>query len=315
MGKTMTKPLEKQAKRKKLWQGIWRNRGLYLFLLPAMMYFTIFNVAPLYGLQIAFRDFKPADGITGSQWVGLKHIIKFVTSYSFWSLLKNTLVLSVYCLVITLPLALLLAIVLKYLPFARLSKAIQTISYMPHFVSMVVLVGMLKVFLMPGSGIVNVMLGNFGIDPIDFMGSPKWFPHLYAWTRVWSHMGYNAIIFIAALAGVSEDLHEAAIVDGANKWQRILNIDMPVVLPMFITLLIMQCGNLLNVGFEKVFLMQVASNLSVSEIISTYVYKMGLLNTQYSYSAAIGLFNNIIDCIILLAVNKIAQKTTESSLW
>ena len=236
---------------------------------------------------------------------------KFVTSYSFWTLLKNTLTLSVYCLVISLPLALLLAIVLKYLPFKRLSRLVQTVSYMPHFISMVVLVGMLKVFLMPGNGIVNLILGT----SIDFMGDPKYFPHLYAWTKVWSHLGYNAIIFIAGLTGVSEELHEAAIMDGANKLQRVIHVDMPNVVPMLIILLIMESGNILNVGFEKAFLMQSATNLGVSEIISTYVYKMGLLNTQYSYAAAIGLFNNVINCLILVLVNKIAQKTTESSLW
>ncbi len=296
---------------KKQWNKIWKNRGLYLFLAPTLLYFIIFNVAPIYGLQIAFRDFRPALGITGSPWAGLKYVEKFVTSYSFWTLLKNTLTLSVYCLVISLPLALLLAIVLKYLPFKRLSRLVQTVSYMPHFISMVVLVGMLKVFLMPGNGIVNLILGT----SIDFMGDPKYFPHLYAWTKVWSHLGYNAIIFIAGLTGVSEELHEAAIMDGANKLQRVIHVDMPNVVPMLIILLIMESGNILNVGFEKAFLMQSATNLGVSEIISTYVYKMGLLNTQYSYAAAIGLFNNVINCLILVLVNKIAQKTTESSLW
>lgn len=294
---------------------IWENRGLYILLIPMLVYFTLFNVLPIWGLQIAFRDFKPALGITGSPWAGLKYIEKFVTSYSFWTLLRNTLVLSVYCLVICLPLAMVLAIVLKYLPMKRTSRFIQVASYAPHFISMVVMVGMLKTFLMPGSGVVNVILAKLGMDTIDFMGNPDYFPHLYAWTKVWSHMGFNAIIFIAGLTSVSEDLHEAAIVDGANKMQRILNIDIPSIMPMMIILMIMEAGNLLNVGFEKAFLMQTASNLSVSEIISTYTYKMGLLNTQYSYASAIGLFNNVINCIILVIVNKVAQKTTESSLW
>ncbi len=297
--------------KKGLWPQIWKNRGLYLFLAPTVLYFIVFNVAPIYGLQIAFRDFKPSKGITGSPWAGIKYIEKFITSYSFWSLLKNTLILSLYCLAITLPLALLLAVVLKYLPFKRFARLLQTVSYMPHFISMVVLVGMLKVFLLPGSGIVNVLLGI----SVDFMGDPGYFPHLYAWTRVWSHLGYNAIIFIAGLTGVSEELHEAAIMDGANKLQRIIHVDMPSVVPMLIILLIMESGNLLNVGFEKAFLMQNATNLGVSEIISTYVYKMGLLSTQYSYAAAIGLFNNVINCLILIAANKVARKTTDSSLW
>lgn len=301
--------------KKKLKIRVWRNRGLYLFLLPMMVYFVFFNVLPIYGLQIAFRDFKPALGITGSPWAGMKYIMKFVTSYSFADLLRNTLSLSLYCLILAQPIALMLAVILKYLPFKRLSKVVQTASFAPHFISMVVLVGMMKTFFMPGSGIVNIILAKFGFQAIDFMGDAKWFPHLYSWSRVWSHTGFNAIVYIAALLGVSSDLHEAAIMDGATKLQRIRFIDLPEVMPMMITLLIMECGHLLNVGFEKTFLMQTPSNLTVSEIISTYTYKMGLLNTQYSYSAAIGLFNNIVNCIILIAVNKIAQKTTESSLW
>lgn len=303
----------KPAKPMKL--RIWRNRGLYILLIPMLIYFILFNALPIWGLQIAFRDFKPVLGITGSPWVGLKYIKKFVSSYSFWTLLRNTLVLSVYCLVICLPLAMFLAIVLKYLPMKRTSRFIQVASYAPHFISMVVLVGMLKTFLMPGSGVVNVILAKLGKNTIDFMGNPNYFPHLYAWTKVWSHLGFNAIIFIAGLTSVSEDLHEAAIVDGADKMQRIWNIDIPSIMPMMIILMIMEAGNLLNVGFEKAFLMQTASNLGVSEIISTYTYKMGLLSTQYSYASAIGLFNNVINCIVLVIVNKVAQKTTESSLW
>ena len=303
----------KPAKPMKL--RIWRNRGLYILLIPMLVYFILFNVLPIWGLQIAFRDFKPVLGITGSPWVGLKYIKKFVSSYSFWTLLRNTLVLSVYCLVICLPLAMFLAIVLKYLPMKRTSRFIQVASYAPHFISMVVLVGMLKTFLMPGSGVVNVILAKLGKNTIDFMGNPNYFPHLYAWTKVWSHLGFNAIIFIAGLTSVSEDLHEAAIVDGADKMQRIWNIDIPSIMPMMIILMIMEAGNLLNVGFEKAFLMQTASNLGVSEIISTYTYKVGLLSTQYSYASAIGLFNNVINCIVLVIVNKVAQKTTESSLW
>ena len=226
----------KPAKPMKL--RIWRNRGLYILLIPMLVYFILFNVLPIWGLQIAFRDFKPVLGITGSPWVGLKYIKKFVSSYSFWTLLRNTLVLSVYCLVICLPLAMFLAIVLKYLPMKRTSRFIQVASYAPHFISMVVLVGMLKTFLMPGSGVVNVILAKLGKNTIDFMGNPNYFPHLYAWTKVWSHLGFNAIIFIAGLTSVSEDLHEAAIVDGADKMQRIWNIDIPSIMPMMIILMI-----------------------------------------------------------------------------
>ncbi len=298
-----------------LWRRIWRNRALYLFVLPTILYFGLFHYAPLYGLQIAFKDFKPGLGIAGSKWVGLKYIFKFIDSFSFWSLLSNTLTLSLYCLAITIPFAILLALVINYTPVKWLRKQTQTLSYAPHFVSMVVLVGMMNVFFMPSSGIVNVFLGKMGIGPIDFMGDPKLFPHVYAWSRVWSHTGYNAILYIATLTGVSPELHEAAIVDGASKLKRILHIDIPAILPTMIIMLILESGNLLNVGFEKAFLMQTPGNLTTSEIISTYVYKMGLLNTQYSYAAAIGLFNNVINLIILLIVNRVAAKTTQTSLW
>jgi putative aldouronate transport system permease protein len=280
-----------------------------------LIYFTVFHLVPIYGLQIAFKEFKPVLGIFGSPWAGFKYIDKFINSFSFWNLLRNTLTLSVYCLTITIPFAVGLALLINYTPYTKLKKVTQTISYAPHFVSMVVLVGMMGVFFMPGSGVVNIFLGKLGIPAIDFMGSPTIFPHLYAWSRVWSHTGYSAILYIATLTSVSPELHEAAIVDGANKFQRILHIDIPAILPTVIIILIMESGNLLNVGFEKAFLMQSPGNLTTSEIISTYVYKVGLLNTQYSYAAAIGLFNNIINCIILLIVNYAAQKTTENSLW
>lgn len=300
---------------KSTWRGIKRNWALYLFVLPMLIYFLMFHIIPLYGLQIAFKNFKPARGFAGSEWVGLKYFVKFVTSLNFWQLMRNTLTLSLYNLLLNFPFAILLALVINYTPSLRLRKFTQTISYAPHFVSTVVLVGMLNVFLMPGSGVVNAVLGRMGIGPINFLGDPGKFPHVYAWSGLWAHCGYNAILYIAALTGISPELHEAATVDGANKLQRIIHIDLPAIAPTAITLLIMNCGNILNVGFEKAYLMQAASNLPTSEIISTYVYKIGLLNTQYSYAAAIGLFNNIINCVVLLIVNHIADRVSGLGLW
>ncbi len=300
---------------KRLWKSINRNTALYVFVLPMLIYFIIFHIAPLYGLQIAFRNFKPANGIMGSDWVGLKYIAKFLTSYSFWSLMKNTLVISLYTLVISYPFAIILALIINYIPFGTMKKVTQTVTYAPHFVSSVVLVGMLNVFLMPGSGVFNIFMSNLGFKPVDFLGKPDLFAHIYALSDVWSHCGWNAILYIATLAGVSPELHEAAMIDGANKLRRIWHIDIPALLPTAIIMLIMNCGNILNVGFEKVLLMQSSANLSASEIISTYVYKIGLQSGQYSYAAAIGFFNNMINCVILLIVNKIAQKTSETSLW
>ena len=297
------------------WHSIRKNWVLYVFVLPMLIYFILFHIIPLYGLQIAFKNFKPARGFTGSDWVGLKYFTKFVNSLNFWQLLRNTLTLSLYNLVLNFPFAILLALVINYTPNLRLKKLTQTISYAPHFVSTVVLVGMLNVFLMPGSGVVNAVLGKIGVGPINFLGDSSLFPHVYSWSGLWSHCGYNAILYIAALTGISPELHEAATVDGANKLQRIIHIDLPAIAPTAITLLIMNCGNILNVGFEKAYLMQAASNLPTSEIISTYVYKIGLLNTQYSYAAAIGLFNNVINCIVLLIVNYTADRVSGSGLW
>lgn len=297
------------------WKSINRNGALYLFVLPMLVYFMLFKIIPLYGLQIAFKNFKPVKGIMGSDWVGLKYFIKFVNSLNFWQLMRNTLTLSLYNLLLGFPFAILLALVINYTPYVRLKKLTQTVSYAPHFVSTVVMVGMLNVFLLPGSGVVNVLLGRLGLEPINFLGDAKMFPHVYTWSGLWSHCGYNAILYIAALTSISPELHEAATVDGANKLQRILHIDLPAIAPTAITLLIMNCGNILNVGFEKAYLMQTASNLPSSEIISTYVYKIGLLSTQYSYAAAIGMFNNVINCVILLVVNHIADRVSGSGLW
>jgi putative aldouronate transport system permease protein len=301
--------------RRRLWKQIVRNRILYLFIAPAMIYLTLFHYVPMYGVQIAFRNFVPAKGIWGSTWAGLKYFNQFFHSYSFWTLLDNTLSISIYQLIVGFPIPILLAFILNYTPFPRLKKWTQTITYAPHFISIVVLTGMMFVFLSPTSGIVNIVIRELGGKSVDFLGDPSIFRHLYVWSGVWQSMGWSSIIYIAALAGVSPDLHEAAIVDGAGKLQRIWHIDLPAILPTAIVLLILNAGHLMNVGFEKTFLMQTPPNLSKSEVISTYVYKLGIQGAQYSYASAIGLFNNIVNFIVLILVNKAANKTTNNGLW
>ncbi|OUS76164.1 sugar ABC transporter permease [Paenibacillus sp. MY03] len=302
-------------KKRPLLRQVLKNRTLYLFLLPALLYLGIFQYAPLYGLQIAFRDFVPVQGVWGSEWVGFKYFENFFNSYSFWTLLKNTLLLSLYELLVSFPFPILLALVLTYTPIPWLKKVTQTVTYAPHFISIVVLVGMLFVFLSPSSGIINIVIRAFGGTEIDFLGDPGIFRHLFVWSGVWQTAGWASIIYIAALASVSPELHEAATVDGASKLQRIWNIDIPSILPTAIILLILNVGQVMNVGFEKTFLMQTAPNLSTSEVISTYVYKIGIQGAQFSYASAIGLFNNVINFIVLIAVNKLANKTTKSGLW
>ena len=298
---------------KKKLNKVTRNWVLYLFLLPTLIYLLIFNYWPMYGVQIAFRNFKPTKGIWGSPWVGMKNFDKFFHSYMFKDLLTNTIVLSVYQIVASFAFPILLALLLNYCVSNKLRKVTQMVTYAPHFISTVVLVGMLNVFLSE-SGIINHLLNLLGLRSVPFLFDAGMFRHIYVWSHIWQRTGYNSVIYIAALAGVNPELHEAAIVDGANKLQRILHIDLPAIMPTAIILLIMSTGNMLSLGFEKVYLMQNDLNLGVSEIISTYVYKIGLLNAQYSYSTAIGLFNNVINLIVLLTVNKIADKLSGTSL-
>lgn len=298
---------------KKKLNKVTRNWVLYLFLLPTLIYLLIFHYWPMYGVQIAFRNFKPTKGIWGSPWVGMKNFDKFFHSYMFKDLLTNTIVLSVYQIVASFAFPILLALLLNYCVSNKLRKVTQMVTYAPHFISTVVLVGMLNVFLSE-SGIINHLLNLLGLRSVPFLSDAGMFRHIYVWSHIWQRTGYNSVIYIAALAGVNPELHEAAIVDGANKLQRILHIDLPAILPTAIILLIMSTGNMLSLGFEKVYLMQNDLNLGVSEIISTYVYKIGLLNAQYSYSTAIGLFNNVINLVVLLTVNKIADKVSGTSL-
>ena len=298
---------------KKKLNKVTRNWVLYLFLLPTLIYLLIFNYWPMYGVQIAFRNFKPTKGIWGSPWVGMKNFDKFFHSYMFKDLLTNTIVLSVYQIVASFAFPILLALLLNYCVSNKLRKVTQMVTYAPHFISTVVLVGMLNVFLSE-SGIINHLLNLLGLRSVPFLSDAGMFRHIYVWSHIWQRTGYNSVIYIAALAGVNPELHEAAIVDGANKLQRILHIDLPAIMPTAIILLIMSTGNMLSLGFEKVYLMQNDLNLGVSEIISTYVYKIGLLNAQYSYSTAIGLFNNVINLVVLLTVNKIADKVSGTSL-
>ena len=297
----------------KLARSIRKNWLLYVLLLPTLVYLLLFQYWPLYGIQIAFKRFMPTKGIEGSKWIGMANFEKFFSSYMFKDVLRNTIVLSVYQLLAAFPLPIILALLLNYCISNRLRKVTQMVTYAPHFISTVVLVGMMMVF-MSQNGIFNQVLGKVGAQPVPFLTDAGLFRHIYVWSHVWQRTGYNSVIYIAALAGVSPELHEAAIVDGANKLQRIWHIDVPAILPTAIILLIMNTGNVLSIGFEKVYLMQNDLNLGVSEIISTYVYKVGLLNAQYSYSTAIGLFNNVINLVILMSVNWISDKLSGTSL-
>ncbi|GAB3411189.1 ABC transporter permease [Flindersiella endophytica] len=293
------------------------NWQLYVMLIPPVVFTLVFMYWPMYGVQIAFRNYNVVDGIAGSPWVGFEHFQRFMDSYLFWPVIRNTIILHTYELVATFPLPIVLALALNTLRRRWFKRSVQMITYAPHFISTVVVVGMLFLLLDPRIGLFNQLLALFGLDPVNFMGEPEFFRHIYVWSGAWQSLGFSAIIYLAALAGVDPELHEAAIVDGASKLQRMWHIDLPAILPVATILMVLNIGTILTVGFEKVFLMQNPLNLGTSEVISTYVYKVGLASAvpQFSYAAAIGLFNSVVGLILLVFANSAARRLTKSSLW
>lgn len=306
--------LRKIGNESSIWKRIWRNRSLYLLLLPAAVLMICFTYVPMYGITIAFKDFSPTLGITASPWAGFKYFQQYFNSYNFWNTIRNTLVISIYSVVVTFPLPIVLALLCNQMTHKGFKRFFQVSTYLPHFISTVVMCGMIILFLSPSSGIIPKMFGVLGIDIGNLMGEPAAFPHIYVWTEVWQHCGWDSIMYIAALSAVDPSLYEAATVDGASQWQKMIKIDIPMLLPTATVLFILRVGSIMSVGFEKVYLLQTTLNLTTSEIISTYVYKMGLISNQYSLSAAINLFNNIINFILLMSVNLVSKKMSDTSL-
>ncbi len=296
---------------------VMENYQLYLFLLPVLAYLFVFSYLPMLGIVIAFENYKPYTGIFGSQWVGFKHFERFFQMQKFGVVLKNTLTLSLYQLLAGFPLPIILALLLNACPHLRLKRAVQTITYAPHFISVVVIVGMLRVFLSPTNGMVGSMLRQLGLldGPLMVLVKPNAFPHLYVWSGVWQNIGWGSIIYLGALTGVDPALHESAVIDGASKFKRIWHIDIPCIAPTIVVLLVLDCGKIMNVGFEKVFLMQNALNLPASETIATYVYKIGFEQSQYSFSTAINVFNSVINFVLLMVVNSASRVMGERALW
>lgn len=297
------------------WKAIRRNWDLYLLILPVVVYFLVFHYYPMYGVQIAFRNFIANRGITGSPWVGLRHFNRFFNSFYFWRLIRNTLGIGIYELVVGFPIPIILALSINEVKNDRFKRFVQNVTYAPHFLSTVVVVGMLFLFLNPNYGVINLAIKMSGGKSISFMTEPKWFKTIYVLSGVWQSMGWSSIIYLAALSGVDPELHDAAMVDGASQLQRIRHINFPAILPTIVTLLILNVGRVLSVGFEKVFLMQNSLNLEASDVIATHVYRTGLQGAQYSYSAAVGLFNSVVNFIMLVTVNRLARKLGETSLW
>lgn len=292
-----------------------RDFQLYLLCIPALIFVFIFDYGPMYGVQIAFKDFSAGKGIWGSPWVGLAHFRRFFNSPQFSILLKNTLTISIYSLIAGFPFPVIIALLLNQTQSLRFKKAVQTTIYAPHFISVVVLCSMITLFLSPNTGIVNNVLSKLGFEKVFFMAKPEYFADIFVWSDIWQNTGWGTIIYIAALSSVSPELYEAAKIDGATRFQTILNIDLPSILPTVVILFIMRTGRFMNVGFQKAFLLQNSLNIEASEIISTYVYKVGLIDAQFSYSTAIGLFNTIVNIVLILIVNTISKRLSETSLW
>ncbi len=292
-----------------------RHWPLYVFVLPAVIYVAIFSYGPLGGLIIAFEDYKPYLGYLGSPFVGFKHFLRFFRSNKFEQVITNTLSLSYYRLLAGLPLPIILALCLNYIPRNGLKKTVQNITYAPHFISTVVVVSMLQIFFAQSTGFVNNIRASLGMPRELYLGSEAAFRHMFVLSGVWQTMGWDSIIYLASLAGVDGAQHEAAVVDGANIWQRIWYVDLPVLKPTIVTVFILNTGKIMSVGFDKAFLMQNDLNIRVSEIISTYVYNIGMLNQQYSFSTAINLFNSVINLALVLTVNAISKKLSETSVW
>lgn len=306
---------QQRQTRCKLMRRYWR---MYVLLALPIIYLLIFKYYPMLGAQIAFRKFDPVRGIWGSEWVGWHYFDKFLTSSRFKRVVPNTIILSLYSLLAGFPIPILLALSLNTLRNQRYKKIIQTVTYIPHFISTVVLVGILFQVFNVRTGIVGTTYqALFGRRMVDLFGKPNAFRHLYVWSGIWQSMGWSSIIYIAALSGVDQELHEAAQIDGASRFQRVCHIDFPSILPTAVILLILSSGNIMSIGFEKVYLMQNTMNASASEVISTYVYKVSMTagTSDFSYGTAIGLFNSLINMFILVLVNKVAGKLGSSSLW
>lgn len=297
------------------WKKLKDSKYLLIMIAPAILYFIIFHYLPMYGVTIAFKDYKPFKGYFASSWVGLKHFRTLFKYPYVWRMVRNTFLLSFYSLIWGFPAPIIFALILNEVKNERGKRFVQTVTYLPHFISTVVIVSMVTMFLSPSTGILNTFIKSLGLNKVNFMGSPKYWRTIYISSGIWSGVGWGSILYLAALTNIDPTLYESAIMDGANTFQKIIHINIPCIAPTIITMLILRTGQLMSVGFEKVYLLQGAANLEVSEVIQTYVYTNGLRNLQYSYGTAIGLLNSIVNISFLFAANYISRSVNETSLW
>lgn len=291
-----------------------RHWSIYVMALPVIAYYLIFHYGPMYGLQIAFKDFSPAKGILGSPWVGFKHFESFFNGIYFWRLIKNTILINLYDLLFGFPAAIVLALLLNEIRHSVFKRVVQSISYLPHFISIVVVAGMMIDFL-SRTGLINQLTGLFGIEPIDFLQNEKWFRFLFVSSGIWQGIGWGSIVYLAAMATIDPTLYEAARMDGANRWKQTLHITIPGIMPTIVILFILQMGNMLTVGSEKVLLLYNPLTYGTADVISTYVYRKGVLEASYSFTAAVGLFNSVISFILIVAANSFVKRISENKLW
>ena len=297
-------------------KGLRATKYLQLLILPGLIFYIIFHYVPMYGVVIAFKQYNGRLGILGSPWIGFEHFVDFFNYPYFWRLLRNTFLLSFYSLLWGFPAPIVLAIILTEVRNSLYRRIVQTVSYLPHFLSVVIIVGMLTLFLSPSNGFINILLNRiFGIEPIYFLADPRWFRTVFVASNIWQNIGWGAIIYLAALSRVDAQLYEAATIDGASRVRQIWHISIPSIMPTMIILLILRMGGLLSVGFEKVLLMYNPAVYETADVISTFVYRRGLLHAEFSFGAAVGLFNSIINLILLLSANWVSRRVSETSLW
>lgn len=305
----------REKKRRRMKSYLRQFWPLYVFVLPAVLDVFVFKYVPIEGIQIAFRSYKSKLGSFGSPWIGLEYFVKFLSSPNFWQLISNTFLLSFYSLIFGFPIPILLSLVINELQNQKYKRVVQTVTYAPHFISTVAIVGLINLFLDLDTGLLNLFRDMIGFEKVNFRTMPEAFRPAYIISGIWQQTGWNSIIYLAALSAIDVEMLEAAKIDGASRLQKIWYIDIPSIMPTMVIMLILRCGSLLSVGYEKVLLMQNDLIRDVSEVISTYNYRMGILQGQFSYTTAIGLFNSVVNCSILVLVNVISRKVNETSLW
>ena len=301
--------------RNKFLSDVIRDKQLYFMFLPVFIWFIIFNYLPMYGIHIALKNFSLFKGIEGSPWVGIDNFITFFTGPFFERIFINTLTISLYGIIIEFPIPIILAILFNEIRNKHYKKITQTIVYIPHFVSVVVVVGMVITLLSPSNGLINIIISKLGGEKIYFLTSPEWFKPIYIMMNVWKEAGFNSVIFIAAIAAIDVSQYEAAVIDGANKFKQLIHVTIPGLLPTIVIMLILRIGNLLNVGYEAIILLYQPATYSSADVISTYVYRAGLIQQEYSLASAVGLFNGVIGLILVVGTNYFSNKVTENGLW